>query len=491
MFRSGIIVMMITMLSRVLGLFRTVIIAYYFGASKFTDAYFSAFKISNFFRQVLGEGALGTVFIPVYNEKVVEEGEERAKTLIYSVINLLFVVTTVLSILTVVFSSKIIGFIVNGYPSETQMIASKLLKIMGFYLLFIGLSGMICAILNNFKRFVIPASTSLLFNISVICSAIFFNKTLGVEGLAYGVLFGGILQFLVVVPSFLKILKEYKFKVDIKDVHLKKIFLLIIPMLLGIFAKQINSIVDQYFASHLATGGVTALENATRLYNLPLGVFGISISTVIYPTMSKAIAEKKDGVLEDNLIKGLNILLFLILPSIAVFTFYSKDVIELIFSRGRYSEEAIRVTAQSLFFYSVGLYFYTAIHLISRAYYSMKNTKDPVRFSITSIVINVILNSLLIGRYRHIGLALATSISACVNFTLLLYFFRKKYLSLHISSIVKFGIKMSFSIVPAILLSYNIRNIILKLIVFSVVYLGIWIIPLYKRKINFFRGVGV
>ena len=486
MFKSGMLIMMITMISRVLGLFRTVLIAYYFGATKFTDAYFSAFKISNLFRQVLGEGALGTVFIPLYNEKVEEKGKEEGKILIYSVLNLLFVVTTILSLLTMVFSTQIIEVIVKGYPAETRMIASRLLKIMSFYLLFIGMSGMIAAVLNNFKKFLIPASTSLLFNIAIILAAATLNERLGIDALAWGVLIGGLLQFLVVVPSFIGVVKEYKFKIDLKDPALKKIFILLIPMLLGIFAKQINSVVDQFFASYLKQGGVTALENATRLYNLPLGVFGISISTVVYPTLSRAMAKKEFTVVEDKILKGLNILLFLIIPSIAVFTMYSKEVIELVFSRGRYSSEAILVTSQCLFFYSLGLYFYTAVHLVSRAYYGMKNTKDPVKYAIVSIIINIGLNALLINKFQHMGLAIATAIASGVNFGLLLYSFRKKYLKLDIKRVARFGIKVLIAVIISIGASYYVENTILKITVFSLVYLGLWAIPLKKKGIELF-----
>jgi len=486
MFKSGILVMIITMASRVLGLFRTVLIAYYFGASKFTDAYFSAFKISNLFRQVLGEGALGTVFIPLYNERVVKEGEEEAKALIYSILNLLFIVTTILSLLTVVFSKEIIEVIVRGYPAETREIAAGLLKIMAFYLLFIGMSGMVSAILNNFKKFLIPASTSLLFNIAVIGSAVMFGEKLGIKSLAFGVLAGGILQFLIVLPSFFKIVREYRFKIDFKDPYLRRIFYLLLPMLLGIFAKQINSVVDQFFASYLQSGGVTALENATRLYNLPLGVFGISLSTVVYPSLSRAMAKKEFADVEDKILKGLNILMFLILPSMAVFTFYSREVIELIFSRGRYTPEAILITAQCLFFYSLGLYFYTAIHLVSRAYYGMKNTKDPVKFAVVSIVINIVLNTLLIGRFRHMGLAMATAIASGVNFTLLIYFFRKKYIKIDIERAAKFTMLVAGAVIVSLGASYIVSNTIVKLIVFSGVYLGVWALPLKRKGTNIF-----
>ena len=486
MFRNGILIMIITLGSRVLGLVRTALIAYYFGATKFTDAYFSAFKISNFFRQLLGEGALGTVFIPIYNDREKAVGVEKSKSLIYSILNLLFIFTTIITILMVVFSDNIINFIVTGYSEETKKIASTLLKIMAVYFVFIGLAGMISAILNNFKKFLIPASTSLLFNLAIIGGIIFYGKEYGVTAMAWGVVVGGLLQFLIVLPSFLKIVRRYSFKINFQDEDLKRIFILMLPMLLGIFARQINSVVDQYFASHLATGGVSALENATRIYNLPLGVFGISIATVIYPTLSRAISNYEFDIVKKSLQRGLNFLMFLIIPSMGVLIFYANDLIKLVLGHGEFTQNSIRVTSESLIYYSIGLFFYTAVHLMSRAFYGMKDTKRPVIFSIISITINIILNALLINSMQHRGLALATAIASMVNFILLYLVFNRKYLKLDLMHIVKFKIKVSVSTGIALGGSFYIDNIFIKLIAFALIYLAFWAWPLKKRGVDIF-----
>lgn len=486
MFRSGLLVMIITMVSRVLGLVRAGIIAYYFGASAMTDAFFSAFKISNFFRQLLGEGALGSSFIPLYNEKVESEGEERSKQFIFSVINLLFVFSTIITILMIVFSDQIILGIVSGFPDETKIIASKLLKIMSIYFIFISLSGMICAILNNFKQFAIPASTSIFFNLAIILASMYFGKTYGIDALAYGVVVGGLLQFLVVLPSFFKIVRGYSLKIDWKDPYLKKIFIMICPMLVGIVARQVNTIVDQMFASYLAEGGVSALENATRLYLLPVGVFGISISTVIFPALSKAMSKNNLKEATDNIVKGLNILLFLIIPSTAVLTFYAPEVIRLTLSYGKFGEEAVRVTSQALIYYSIGLYFYTAIYLMTRAFYSVKNSTYPVKFSIISIVINIVLNFLLIDIMEYRGLALSTSIASAVNFLLLVTVFRKKYINFSLKKSYVFFLKTLVVTAISLLCSYKIDNTILKLLVFSGVYMLFWAKSLLKNKLEVF-----
>lgn len=486
MFKSGILVMLITLISRVLGLARSIVVAYYFGASAGTDAFFSAFKISNFFRQLLGEGALGTSFIPMYNEKVEKDGEEEGKKFIFSILNIVFIFSVIVSIGMIIFSNQIIGIIVSGFSAETKIIASQLLKIMSCYFIFISLSGMICAILNNFKYFALPSSTSIFFNLAILGGAIFFGKTYGIKAMAYGVLLGGVLQLVIVLPLFFKKAGIYRFKIDFKDPYLKRIFYLILPMLVGIVARQFNTIVDQFFASYLETGGVSALENATRVYNLPIGVFGISISTVIYPTLSKKIVNKDFKAVEEDIKKGLNILLFLVVPSTAVLTIYSQDVIRLIFEYGKFGGKAVEITADSLFYYSLGLYFYTAIHLMTRAFYGMKNSRDPVKFSVTAIIINIILNAVLIGSLQYKGLALSTSIAAMVNFSLLLYTFRKKYIAVNLTSVGIFLVKVLASSAIAVALSFYIQNTILKLVVFSAVYLALWGYTLYKKKLEAF-----
>ena len=357
---------------------------------------------------------------------------------------------------------------------------------MSVYFIFISLSGMICAMLNNFKQFAIPASTSIFFNLAIIAASMCFSKTFGIDALAYGVVVGGLFQFLVVLPSFFKIVKGYSFKINWKDPYLKKIFIMMCPMLVGIVARQVNTIVDQIFASYLQVGGVTALENATRLYLLPVGVFGVSISTVIFPVLSKAVAKDDMKTAEDNIVKGLNILLFLIIPSTAVLTFYATDVIRLTLSYGKFGEEAVKVTSEALLYYSLGLYFYTAIYLMTRAFYSMKNSAYPVKFSMISIGINILLNFLFIKPLAYKGLALSTSIASGVNFLLLLFVFRYKYINFSLKRSFIFLIKVTSTTIIALVASWYVPNTILKLTVFSVVYMIFWAKSLLQKKMEVF-----
>ncbi len=486
MFRKSIGTMAVTMISRVLGLLRGTLIAYFFGSSGLTDAYYTAFKISNFFRQLLGEGALGNTFIPLYHQKKKEEGEDSAKKYIFTVLNMVFIFSFFISILMILFSDLIVNFIVVGFSDEMKFLSSQLLKTMSFYFLFISMAGMLSAILNTFGYFVIPASTAIFFNLSIISSAIFLAKYFSIFALAYGVLIGGVLQFIVVLIPFLKIMGKYLLNLNFKDKAVKLLGIRLVPMLVGIFARQVNTVTDQFFASFLVTGSITALENASRIYLLPVGVFGVTLSNIVFPTLSKAAANKDKESINKNLIRALNFLNFLVIPSLIVLTFYSADVIRIIFSYGKFTEEAVKVTAEALLFYSLGLIFYVGVQLVSKAYYAVGDNKHPAKFSICAIIINIVLNAILIKFMQHKGLALSTSIASGVNFLFLLYVYNKTYVKLDLRSLLIMIIKITFSSLVALTFSYNINNIFIKLFVFSFVYLLQWGYFIYKYRENVF-----
>jgi len=360
------------------------------------------------------------------------------------------------------------------------------LRIMASYFILISLSGMIAAILNNFKKFAVPASTSIFFNIAVIASALLLSRRYGIYALALGVLAGGLLQLLVVLPSFFAIVREYRFRIDWHDPALRKIFLLMGPMLFGIVAREINTFIDQLFASYLDAGGVTALENATRLYLMPVGVFGISLATVVFPTMSRAIARKDSHTTERTLVKGLNILLFLIIPSMAVLTVFARPVIRLVFSYGKFGEEAVTVTSGALRYYALGLFFYTGVHLMTRAFYGMKDSRIPVTLSVITIAVNIGLNFLLIGPMRYKGLALATAVASGVNFTLLVAIFRRKYLRFPLRGSLLFLGKVLLTTAAALSAGWYIKHTVAKLMVFGLVYTALWARALITKKTEVF-----
>ncbi len=285
---------------------------------------------------------------------------------------------------------------------------------------------------------------------------------------------------------FLLILKKYSLKIEFKDIYLKLLGLKLLPMLVGVFARQVNSVVDQFFASFLVIGSITALENASRIYLLPVGVFGVTISNIVFPNLSKAAANNKKDEIAKLLATALNFLNFLTVPSLLVLTFYSKEVIRLVFSYGKFDEAAVQITSESLLFYSLGLIFYVGVQLVSKAYYAVGDNKRPARYSILAIVINIILNFILIKSLQHRGLALATAVSSGINLLFLLIIYNRVYVKLDMKNMLYMLFRTLVKSGIAIYISTFFSNFIIQLVVFSIVYLLMWSYSAYNFREKMF-----
>lgn len=315
MFKSSFIVMIINMLSRILGLIREMIIGSVFGATGMTDAYVSATKIPNFFTTLFGEGSLGTVFIPIYNRGIEEEGKERTDDFVFSLLNLIVAFTSTLSVIMIFFSKQILK-VTTGFNDPKRFdAANNLLKIVAFYFLFIALSGVVSSLLNNYKKFAVSASMGIVFNLTIIIGTLLLKNRMGIYGLGVAYLFSGVFQLVIMLPQFFQIMKKYKFILNLKDEYVKEMFVLMVPTLVGIFGYQINEIVDNRFATSLPAGTASALNYASRLYLLPIGVFAISLAVVIFPTLSKAVVKNDSRTVKRVVHQGLYMLSFLIVPS--------------------------------------------------------------------------------------------------------------------------------------------------------------------------------
>lgn len=481
MFKSSFIVMVINMTSRLLGLVREMIIANMFGATGMTDAYVSATKIPNFFTTLFGEGSLGTVFIPIYNRGMEEEGKERIDEFVYSVLNLIIAFTSTMSIIMIVFSRQILKITTGFSDPERFETANNLLKIMAFYFLFIALSGVVSSLLNNYKKFAVAASMGIVFNLTIIIGTLLSGKRIGIYGLGISYLLSGVLQLAVMLPEFFKIMKAYKFIFNPKDKYVVEMFTLMIPTLVGIFGYQINEIIDNRFATMLSSGTASALNYASRLYLLPIGVFAISLSVVIFPTLSKAVVKNERRKVKKVIEQGLEMLAYLIIPSSTILYGYAHEIVTLIYKRGKFSEAGVRITAESLKFYALGLLFFSTIHLLTRSHYVYKDRTLPVISSFTAIGTNIFLDNLLYRQYQHVGLTVATSFAAAVNFTILLISLNRRHIRIN-------NMRYLFSLLMAGIFSFaafysskfvNMEQmgkfkILANILVFSIIYLIMW-----------------
>ena len=494
MFKSSFIVMAINMLSRLLGLIREMVIGSMFGASGMTDAYFSATQIPNFFTTLFGEGSLGTVFIPIYNKGVEEKGKERTNEFVFSVLNLIIAFTSTLSIIMILFSRQILKITTVFKNAEVLETANIMLKIVAFYFLFIALSGVVASLLNNYKKFAISACTGIVFNLTIIVGTLISKSKFGIYGLGIAYLLSGVFQLTIMLPQFFKIVKTYKFVFNLKDEYVREMFKLMIPTLIGIFGYQINEIIDNRFATALSEGTSSALKYASRLYLLPIGVFAISLSVVIFPALSKAVVKKQRKKEKNTIERGLNLLSFLIIPSSTILFGYSREIVTLIYKRGNFDDIGVKITSEALQYYALGLLFFSSIHLLTRSHYVHKDRKLPVISSFTAIAINITLDILLYKQYKHIGLTIATSFSAMVNYLILLISLNKQHIRLNNLKYFIFLIITSFNSLAAFYISNIIKvssagkfQVLISIVIFSIIYLVLCfiifnILNLYKSR---------
>ena len=482
MFKSSFIVMVINMLSRILGLVREMIIGSVFGASGMTDAYVSATKIPNFFTTLFGEGSLGTVFIPIYNRGLEEKGKEKTDEFVFSILNLIIAFTSTMSVIMILFSKQILKITTGFADPERFEAANGLLKIVAFYFLFIALSGVVSSLLNNYKKFAVAASMGIVFNLVIIVGTLLLKNKMGIYGLGVAYLLSGVFQLLMMLPQFFQIMKTYKFIFNLKDPYVKEMFVLMVPTLIGIFGYQINEIVDNRFATMLPAGTASALNYASRLYLLPIGVFAISLSVVIFPTLSRAVVKNKRKKVRKVVQEGLAMLAFLIVPSSVILFGYAREIVTLVYKRGHFSNKAVTLTSETLQFYALGLLFFSTIHLLTRSHYVYKDRKLPVISSFIGIFTNILLDFLLYKQYRHVGLTFATSFAAMINFLILFVSLQRRYVRINVLKYIAIlvislgGSLLSFTISKLVKVSFlGSLSIVVNLLVFLIIYLLIWI----------------
>ena len=482
MFKSSFIVMVINMLSRILGLVREMIIGSVFGASGMTDAYVSATKIPNFFTTLFGEGSLGTVFIPIYNRGLEEKGKEKTDEFVFSLLNLIIAFTSTMSVIMILFSKQILKITTGFADPERFEAANGLLKIVAFYFLFIALSGVVSSLLNNYKKFAVAASMGIVFNLVIIVGTLLLKNKMGIYGLGVAYLLSGVFQLLMMLPQFFQIMKTYKFIFNLKDPYVKEMFVLMVPTLIGIFGYQINEIVDNRFATMLPAGTASALNYASRLYLLPIGVFAISLSVVIFPTLSRAVVKNKRKKVRKVVQEGLAMLAFLIVPSSVILFGYAREIVTLVYKRGHFSNKAVTLTSETLQFYALGLLFFSTIHLLTRSHYVYKDRKLPVISSFIGIFTNILLDFLLYKQYRHVGLTFATSFAAMINFLILFVSLQRRSVRINVLKYIAIlvislgGSLLSFTISKLVKVSFlGSLGIVVNLLIFLIIYLLIWI----------------
>lgn len=418
---SAMVVSVMTLLSRVMGLVRDVVLARFLGVSAGTDAFFVAFRIPNFLRRLFAEGAFNQAFVPVLSEYKNNGTKAAAKELVDRVAGTLGFALITVTVLGVVGAPWLIIVFAPGFSSDPfkQLLATEMLRITFPYLFFIALTAFAGSILNTWGRFAVPAFTPVLLNVCLIGAALLVAPMLPTErmavALAWGVLIAGMAQLMLQLPFLMRLGLMPKPKVAFGDPGVKKIMALMAPALFGVSVSQINLLLDTVLASLLETGSVTWLYYSDRLMELPLGLFAIAIGTVILPSLSKNHTTQTKEDFSRTLDWGVRLVVLLAVPAAVALVVLAKVLLASLFLYGEFSLFDVEQSSKALQAYSLGLVAFMLIKILAPGFFARQDTRTPVRIGIIAMVANMLFNLLLVWHYRHVGLALATAASAWLN----------------------------------------------------------------------------
>ncbi|MEG2984566.1 MAG: murein biosynthesis integral membrane protein MurJ [Peptostreptococcaceae bacterium] len=444
--KSAVVLMFITFISKITGFFRDIILAQHFGASIITDAYITALNIP----VVLFTGisaSLGTTYIPMFFKIKEEQGQEGVNKFTSNVLNIVIILSLITIVLGSVFTPYIVKIFAMGFKGEELRITTEFSKILMPSILFIAANGLVSSYLLANGRFYISGLVSIPFNIICILAIIvgsFTNSYI----MVWITLFAYMAQLLFQIPFLRKSGYKHSLSVDIKDENVKNIIYLIIPVFLGSYVDQINNVINRTLASTLDTGSITALNYANKLNVFAIGILVISISTIMYPMLSKFASQNNMKAFKSSLIRCINIVIIIMIPIMVGMMIFATPIVKLLFEGGSFTNRDTQLTSTALLFYSLGMVSFGIRDMLSRGFYSLQDTKTPVKNAIAAVCVDIIFSIILVKEMGIGGLALSTSISVTFGAILLMIALRRKVGRLGIkSSVITFTKSMIASMI--------------------------------------------
>ncbi|OIQ49768.1 putative peptidoglycan biosynthesis protein MurJ [Pseudodesulfovibrio hydrargyri] len=428
--RNAAVVAGATLVSRLLGFVRDIIVAFALGAGLFADAFFVAFRIPNLLRRLFGEGSLTMAFIPIYSRLMEEEGEEAAQAMARSAAIWLAVVLIGIILAVELLARPLTMAIAPGFLDNLEQFAVTvdLVRICFPYVVLICGVALCMGILNSRNHFLAPALAPVALNVSLIGAALFgyFMGYNVAYCMAYGVLVGGAAQWLLQQPFLARTGFSWRGPWSWRNPGVARMGMLMLPTVFGAAVYQLNILLGTLLASFLPVGSVSYLYYADRLVQFPLGVFGIAISTAALPSLSRLAARGEMAEYDEALSASLGLTLFISLPAAAGLIGLAGPVIGLLFERGAFTPEAVTATANALVAYSAGLPFIALSRPLVAGFYALEDTRTPVKIAVLCLAANIGLGVLLMQFLAHVGLALAVSASSLLNFGLLYVLLRRR-----------------------------------------------------------------
>ena len=437
LWRSTFIVSAMTMLSRVLGLVRDMVLLNVFGAGKDFDTFVVAFRIPNFFRRLFAEGAFSQAFIPVLTEYKTTKLHAEVQILISRVFGCLLIVMSILTLVSMIIAPVILYAYAPGFHNDPAKfdLAVDMFRLTIPYLMFMSLTAFASSILNSYGSFASPAFSPVLLNIAMIAGAWWLSPYLAqpIMALGWAVVIAGILQLAIQVPELWKKKLLIPPKVDFKHEGVDRILKLMLPALFGVSVTQINLLLNTIWASFMQDGSVSWLYSAERMTELPLGLIGVAIGTVILPSLSMSKAEQDQAKFRKMLDWAARVIVLVGVPASIALFMLSTPIIQALFQRGAFDVRDTQMTAMALQCMSGGVLAFMLIKVFAPGFYAMQDTKTPVRVGLMAVAANAILNLIFIGFFRfidwqaeHIALAIASSGSALVNAGMLYFYLHKR-----------------------------------------------------------------
>jgi len=423
-----------TMTSRLLGLVRDQVLAFYFGAGDAMDAFRVASRIPNLVRDLFAEGAMSAAFVPTFTRALTTEGKPRAWRLANSVITALVLITVVLAVAGMIFAEPLVRFYAADYarvPGKLELTV-YLARIMVPFLTLVALAAVFMGMLNALGHFFIPALSPAMFNVATIGIAVTlvpFSPQIGIEPIvlmAMATLVGGLGQLAIQWRPLRREGYRYRPALDTRDPALGRVLLLMGPGTIGMAATQINILVNTQFAAGEGTGAVAWLDYAFRVMYLPIGLFGVSIAAASTPALSRLAAENNTAQMRATVASAIGLMLALNIPATVGLIALAGPIISVIFEHGQFTSRDTAATARALQFYAIGLVGYSVVRIVSPAFYALHRSRIPVMASVASVVVNVLLNMTLVRLMGFAGLALGTSLAAIVNGSIQLIWLRRE-----------------------------------------------------------------
>jgi len=432
MVSATLLVMVFFVLSRATGLLREIILSDRFGTSAAYDAYLAAFRVPDMLFQLVAGGALGSAFLPIFAGLWLKEDKRAAWLLFSRVLNLVVLALVSLAALAIVFAEPLVRYLLApGFSPEQALVTAELMRVMLFGTVIFGASGLVMGALNATQHFVTPAAAPVLYNLAIIAAAYWLGPTLGVYGLALGVVAGAVAHLLVQVPALLRRGVRYTPSFAATDPAVRQVAKLMGPRVLGLFFVQMHFVVNTILASGLGAGSLSALNYAWLLMLLPQGIIAQAIATVAFPTFSAQAAAGQFDLLRRTFERTLRVVFFLVAPAALALLVLRRPTISILFEHGAFDTESMILVAYGLQFYLLGLIAHSLLEIVVRGFYALQNTWIPVTVGIAAMAANVALSFVFVGRLSFGGLALANSVATTAETVLLIWLISRRMGGLH------------------------------------------------------------